>query len=346
MKTTILLLIFAISGQVAFSQVPVLTLANSGPQPGDVLTYYPADTANVGTGASGAGQHWDYSGLLTGTTPFSETYVDAGSAVPGANVAWTDPAGTFKQYFSINSSAYSLVAVSAFSPPSLEPLWTLMYADPQTLLTYPFTYPGSFTDQHAAFYTLPQSSLFRIGTSSTIADGYGTLVLPAGTFENVLRLKIVIDDRDSIVMTDPPLPFIEENHVEIFLWFDGIHKTPLLRIRKTAGTANGIVTYHKEVAVAAGLNGVAEVPGTGVVFRLYPDPAATASCAEFTLAAPLTLEFSLVSQAGTTVRTIKKEQFASGKHFVPLDVSGIAPGVYLVKCTSPFGESCRKLVVE
>lgn len=57
-----------------------------------------------------------------------------------------------------------------------------VYTDPQKILVFPFTYNDAYTDTYST------DNLSVDGTIHVHADAYGTLVLPGGTYTNVLRV--------------------------------------------------------------------------------------------------------------------------------------------------------------
>jgi hypothetical protein len=139
----------------------------------------------------GANVTWDYSGLLNlyidtvgfrvaAGTPYASTF-------PNSNLASYDPASGAWTYVTTNSSG---LYFDGFNEATLG---TLTFNPPQLVAPVPFTY-GSTRTSTSGFTidTLYGGQNIRVEVSTQgqfEADGYGTVILPTGTFNNVLRVK-------------------------------------------------------------------------------------------------------------------------------------------------------------
>jgi len=162
----------------AFSQ-PIILNANNLPAPG---TAFLMSAASTGTdvGPAGANQTWNLSAVtLTalGTINVINPSVSTFSAsFPTANYAYSF-SGTYS-YF--NSSAIKMeTQASSITTPSSGDDFT---PNPKTVLKFPF----NFNDTQADTWQKVGGSV----TSVTITyDGYGTLIMPAATYSNIVRVK-------------------------------------------------------------------------------------------------------------------------------------------------------------
>jgi len=66
-------------------------------------------------------------------------------------------------------------------------------------------------------------------------------------------------------------------------------------------------------------------------FTVYPNPFESRSTLSFTLATPETVEISLISLQGKTVKTLPSTAYGSGQHSVMLDGSDLPAGLYNVQ---------------
>ncbi len=74
-------------------------------------------------------------------------------------------------------------------------------------------------------------TLKRSGQISVVADAYGTIILPNGTFKNVLRLKIVQDVNDTLPAVVPGMPSGSMiTKTETYAWVSNDFKFGLLSI--------------------------------------------------------------------------------------------------------------------
>ena len=118
-------------------------------------------------------------------------------------------------------------------------------------------------------------------------------------------------------------------------------------------TAEMLLTYFDllpyrpgdESVVLSTAPGVATTPGT-VQMALYPNPTSHATMVNFQLerASPVTV--SLLDATGRLVRTVARQKaYPAGPQQLPLPLSGVAAGLYVVRLESNEGTRSEKLVV-
>ncbi len=208
MKMKITLLLVGIIPSIAFAQ-PTVTNAEDFTI-GTVLKFQKCNTKGITEGKSGPNQTWDFSKLKpTGDTitewmvlPSSTTH---GHLFPTANQVEKYSDGSFV-YVNKTESENLLVGyvdtTKAFPPTH--------YPNPMLFAKRPLNYGVTITDT----FTMKGSP--ALGIITIEPDAYGTLILPNGTHNNVLRVKIT--------ETHPWFTFT------IFVWFDGIKTSSLLKI--------------------------------------------------------------------------------------------------------------------
>lgn len=191
MKKVNLAILIALLPLCAFAQ-PVATSANVSMN--FTGEFYFAQADGFSPGGSGANQTWNFSGLdltLGGTdtsipvagSPFAATF-------PTANYLYKFEGlgGTRYYYHNLSSAKYEILSMGYngsvgdnYSP------------NPLTWVTFPYTFNTVFTDTY-------QSTDDEVATSFTATyDAYGTLVLPTGTFTNVIRQKTVKNGQTNYV---------------------------------------------------------------------------------------------------------------------------------------------------
>ena len=104
------------------------------------------------------------------------------------------------------------------------------YSDAMTMLTFPFAFGNTSTDNFAFTTTFQGNNVTASGSITTTADGSGDLLLPQGAFNNVLRIKY------NVVTNITVLIFNLTQTQTIYEWYDGIYKFPLLHIDNTNTT--------------------------------------------------------------------------------------------------------------
>ncbi len=183
------------------AQIPVLTATTTAQAIGQTFAYSVqfVETGNVSIGVGGANQVWDYSGLKDSgaainvssniisplTTPYYATHF------PSANIASTSDDNSYS-YNEITAN-YSHVLGSVDSSG-----YITKYSPYRVTLQFPFTYNSSFVSDYTTTRTTttnPNPSIKYYTTDSVFAEGYGTLLLPAGkSYSNVLRVKTITND--------------------------------------------------------------------------------------------------------------------------------------------------------
>lgn len=185
MKTTLTLLLILFSG-VALAQ-PEITQANL-PHVGDHVVIAICSDPVV-AGDSGANVTWDMSGLTEQEEQFFD-YIAMNEApradsFPEANicgVSWLEDFSNYK-HTSSGLTAEGYVVTSDQIDTTL-----MVFTNSEQIIELPFSYGESFMDEFEGNSYVPGIGTFPFdGSISFEADGYGTLILPTGTYNNVVR---------------------------------------------------------------------------------------------------------------------------------------------------------------
>ena len=67
------------------------------------------------------------------------------------------------------------------------------YSDPFTEVEFPLAYGNSFSDTYANEQSNSFEAYIETGEFTATVDAWGTVILPSGTFENVLRVRYDIE---------------------------------------------------------------------------------------------------------------------------------------------------------
>ena len=183
MKKQITLLALFISS-LAVSAQPTLTHNGVAFQIGTSVTSHMGAYDFPGNG--GIGETWDFSNYsgptvmsYSGVNPVGTPY---GSLYPTADVCSYLPSQGQYEYLEDDPAAtYLLGANSSTASISFS-------ANKQTVLTFPFTYNDTWTDNYQGTGNNSGFPFTRSGTITATADGFGTLITPNGTYTNVLRI--------------------------------------------------------------------------------------------------------------------------------------------------------------
>ena len=169
--------------QTLYAQ-PILTAA-SGPAPGNsVILANLNDVPNLCTGPNCV---WDLTAQATTTTAvvdlLAPSAVPESISFPTATVVAVSTGSPTKIFLRNGPYGLSRVGLHNGQP--------FVDTDPLELLVYPCTYLTTWTDTYA--------SPMEQGTRTYLADGYGTLVGPAGTLTNVLKIHSEYSTGDTMV---------------------------------------------------------------------------------------------------------------------------------------------------
>ena len=184
---SICLLVLHLSSQAQ----PTLTLANSVVPAGETQTFQLVEAELLNQGAAGANVTWNFSNLTLSGVSTQEVTVGASGTpyaaqFPNADIA-IEAEGSYV-YFDVTSSNYTLLGIASADITSI-------YSNPETVFVFPFTYGDNHEDDFYATGSLGGNTQYRFGTTTVTADGYGTLILPSGTYTNVLRIHAVQDSQ-------------------------------------------------------------------------------------------------------------------------------------------------------
>jgi hypothetical protein len=304
---------------------PTLTQAVMG-QIGDNSTSQLADPSGVSEGSSGTSVSWDFSNLVNTGSPSQSTILDPaatpyGANFPQANRAAAASSGTYA-YFKVDGSGYYSYGIQ-------NPSAFMTCSDPEKLLKFPMTYSDVSAD---VFLCTGQTSdtYDRSGTNSLSADAYGTLVLPTGTYSNVLRIHLTQSYQDSFYALQMIFTYVNNQ----YWWISPDYKGALLTMwdLEVDGFpyAESLV-YNPSPEALTGM----EQPAASV--RVYPNPAV--DVVHITLAGSGSFRIQVMNQLGQLVvsTTTTDPGFQ-------LDVSDWLSGLYVVLIETDDGQQQVRFV--
>lgn len=326
-KFTLLTVMVAVFFAVNLKAQSTLTASNFNPTTGDVVVLAFADTNNVKEGNAGANVAYDFSTLQKMGNNVSYTYV-APSTTPYAsqysasNLAYSTSSNQGSAgyvYLNFSATAYQNIGVATST-------LQMVYSNPQTVLEYPTTYNSTFTDTHKGSGTNSQNiTTYRSGTTTSTADGWGSLKLPQGTFSNVIRVKVVQKVRDSIHFMGNDI--ITDSEIETYNFFKEGIKQQLLGISYTKGkdffgddVIIKSVLYYPDAPNS--VNTITKVNN----FNVYPNPAASTVFIDSKGNNNIT-NYTVTDMLG---KTLVNQPIDYSNNATTIDVSGLPQGIYVV----------------
>jgi hypothetical protein len=310
------------------------------PSPGDTMRFRNTDATSIDPEVTGADALWDYGSLLPGVEG-ADTAVTVGSTpilyqfyfnnpfiypAYDADLALRGPAFGFQgltvsdvyEYYKKDATGYRNVGFGANVngiPSSVR----------RTPIDHIHRFPLEFGDTDSSFssFTLDVPTLFsftqdqlRINT----VDGWGTLYLPADTFE-VLRVRSVLQRTDSIFIAqfNQGLSFPEPESVE-YKWIAAGMDAPVLQVNTTGGQITSARFYFDPEEIPTTLT---EVTSERPV--LYPNP--TTRSAQLLIPAGYGGSLRVLDLSGRDVLPTAQVQ---DKRLHTIDLVGLSAGTYTV----------------
>lgn len=214
------------------------------------------DCNHMSPGAAGANKTWDMSTLTAagGTTDTLKTEykVPGTSPFPTANLMVKD-ADTMITYY--NQSANGMYMLGMIDSSTSGGGTKIFYTNSVLVMKQQLNYNMIAADTTADSIYTGGFSITGKGTVNMIVDGYGTIKLPNGTFNNVLRVRYESNQKDSI---PPPIGMSFNTKMVSYMWFDDAHRSPLCRIDSTDsdGSFDQSASYLLEEKYPVGVNDV------------------------------------------------------------------------------------------
>ncbi len=198
---------------------------------GTVLVFQNCISENVSVGKAGKNQIWDFSSLSAEDNQITEEMISPEETTfktvfPDANLVEKYSDGRLVFMNKTNTENYLLGFVDTESE------MTMNYPKPMLFAKRPIKFGDKFNNEYETEYSVKGMDFKGKGTVSIVADGYGTLILPNGKYENVLRVKI------TQTQTDKLIKYQSESITETisYVWFDANHTSALLKIDETKST--------------------------------------------------------------------------------------------------------------
>lgn len=318
---------------------PTLTVS-SAPVPWDFFVFHPADSASAQPGSGGANQTWDFSQVKAKWNPQTINYLPTQStgydtAFPTATAAIED-VFVPGEYIFIKKGTNDLVGLGSASSFKI-----LKYSNPITMLTYPFTYNSVINDTYSGTAKVSTLEFKKNGTYQVTGDGYGTLILPAGTHTNVLRVKTVNDYTEEWVgSTKYTYNVVEYN------WYLPSKKQPLVMIRSIDSKIDTASQPKlKLILVSAFAAGISSQEVIDDELTIYPNPSNSTTEISIQIKDKTDLKLELFNPMGQLIYVSLNKNITSGKYKKTLDLSGIPSGYYIVRIVQNGQVAVKPLII-
>ncbi|MCW5900384.1 MAG: T9SS type A sorting domain-containing protein [Flavobacteriales bacterium] len=316
-----------------------LDQANNAPVPGQYFTFH--QTNNVPPGPGGANQVWDFSNMPTGAPVFFNYMAPAatpfGAVFPNATVAMLDVHNDYR-YMQATSSGIDLLGHYSSMISSL-----IIYQDPEKTMGYPCGYGCSWSDNFSSNFSSSGTPVVRTGTINGLADGYGTIMMPSGTYGNVLRVRTIEDYTDVVAGGLYIINYLFTH----YSWYLPGTPVPLMSVHDQVTTTNGVPSpvLFARYLTSSPLGSSAEDPITAAV-SIYPNPARDRVEVAFGSSGSA-YQLEVVDATGRVVLTDGPAGHPPGIGRITLEVGGLSSGVYTARLRDAQGTTTTgRFVVE
>lgn len=316
----------------ATSAQTVLSSAGSCPIIGDAATEVVAYYENPGS--SGPNCFWDYP--APSVSPYAVPYnvispsaASYASHFPNANLVVTYGFTGQRDFYKKTASALQLYG-QTFNNQLSD---ALILTDPEDLFHFPFTYGDAYTDTWEGKRGSSTDSVYVKGSTSVVADGYGTLVLLQDTVP-ALRLLVTRMHTDSVYYgTSYHDTTISYSYYE---WrIEGIRHYAVLE-----NTDPG--SYFQYIGNLHGILGVETLPLAGAELNVYPNPGKGIFNITFHTEARENISMAMYNSLGEHVKAFGPFSCNPGSNTIPVDTGELPAGLYMMKMTS--GKKSSRIV--
>lgn len=331
-----IILVFLILPIIAQAQ----TIQGSAyPATGTVETLIIADTAGVNPGAGGDGVTWDFSTLVNSGQVQTDSFLAPsntpfGAAFPTATIVDHQQYPGTNYYIYYKDNGTELQRVGNVQPD------TVVYYDPANQFPYPISFGSTNNDTYFASYNANGFLTHMRGDFSNTVDGRGTLKLPSGTFNNVIRVKFVRNEIDTAFSSPDITGTLSQT---IYYWYQSSLYYPVLSITITTVSFNGMPSLKRKVIGYSGESaGITDYKIPFSSLTIFPNPANENMVINYGLVKSQDVSFSLFNLCGERVKQTANKIENSGKHQLKIGLKGIPSGIYILKSNS--GER-QKIIV-
>lgn len=319
---------------------PTITGHTNNPLPGDKYHIRGCDTTGASMGPAGAGVTWDFSSLATdyvdsisflacAATPYCDSF-------PGAALAVTFD-GSYFDYLRADTNEFSSLG-------SHDGMYIWRYDDAYAITMYPMTYGTIKIDTVAQHY---DTVFYAWATDTFVADGYGTLKLPSGEYDSVLRVHIIATEKDSI-LTSPGNYTVSHYRTESYNWYrPGFRFVLCSQYYDTAGAGTPYLAdvwycpYTLPTPPPAGLAEIAYLSGP----VLYPVPADDAVVLKVHSAGKQEVRINIVDVHGRAGIEPQVHELSAGSNEISFRTSHLAPGTYLMQVSGAVNTFVKRFIV-
>ncbi len=316
---------------------PTLTASTNNPVSGDNFILNSCNSSGVALGAGGAGVTWDYHTLIiTHSMPYdfvtctSTPYCDS---FAGSNLTAILDTGTLTKYVYFTTNASLFEDLGEHLPGGY-----LYNYKPQLINKYPIVYNTSYMDTNINYFS--HASGYTITYESVSIDGYGTLILPSGTYTNVLRRY----SKSYIYDSTPGVAATTSRTTQSSEWFATDFHLLLLGINYDSSTSSGWSPLFVSYATKANA-GIQMMNDDEVTFEISPNPVSDVLNIKLFMEETQNTNLTLTDITGNKVGTISSNDINSSSKNIQYSVKQLPAGLYFIHLANGNYSITKKIIV-
>jgi hypothetical protein len=342
-----------------YSQAQVIITSADMPSPGEqapVSMRTTPGSAIAGHTLDGADVIWDFSNItrqeqqirsfISSTSSdiqflciaiFNNPLDPAHNAtVARSGESMSPPMGTIQitdvyEFYQNSSQSYNLVGRSS----SLNGAPTCVRNVPvDSIFIFPLEYGNTHTSYSAFDIDIPTIGYYgQTQTRYSIADGWGTIITPFGTFD-ALRVKSVLNIEDTLFYESTGFGFKFPHTETHYTWLTNDHKIPVFVVEEKGQNFGGTIAYWIDTLDNTGITHFSDT----LPFDVFPNPASESITVNINDPELFGQKIMLFDMNGKEYLNI-----ILTKSTTEVSLSGIPAGVYLLK-TEVSAEVLRLLI--
>ncbi len=211
--------------------------------------------------------------------------------------------------------------------------------DSRQLFNFPLTYESTFSDSWSCGFTFAGIPTSDEGLITGKVDGYGTLILPFGTFSNVLRVRTFNDYVNSQVFSGGTLEVkIKETNFTFISALTGYQILSFSYLKPEGQLQETFGSVH----LPQGTSAIIGADELIVDLKLFPNP--TSDLLNIQVTKELKADISVLDIFGRTVFAEKEVRLSAMPNQV--EIQALAPGIYFLNISSEGKRVVRRFVIE
>ena len=295
------------------------------------------DAMQTAANASGPNQTWDFSGAAQLDSSTSVlNYVALPAELPGSDLTFFQGA-TFAvtgeeegienvAYFALDNGSIKILgtwAVGDFDEDGNEDEIGSRYDPPSQDVVFPATYESTWTDSTALIFE-GISFDTEVESSSSVVDGWGTVIFPDGTSEEALRLRIETQYYDNQTL--------EPAELEVDIEFLALSGRSIGLYMDEEGTVlEADYFIDMESAVTSVEPDAPELPALITLDQNYPNPFNPTTLIPYRLNEAAQVKLEVYTLTGERVATLVNRAQQAGQYEARFDAQTLASGVYVYR---------------